>query len=179
MIVSARVSHELAAEIERVAAAHGQSKAAWMANVLARAALAPENDRLPTAAGGGGHPDDQVRVTIRLNRSEIEAIDAVGAPIGLSRNEWIKRALLIDSENMVMRYNLACALATYLGDLDGAIDLLVPYFASVEATLFQHAEVDPDMSPLRDLPRYQTLVAGARQRLGLAETALDGASVAK
>lgn len=94
MIVSARVSDELAAEIERVSAAYGQSKAAWVANVLARAALAPENDRLPTPAnGGGGHPDDQVRVTVRLNRSEIEAIDRVGAPLGLSRNEWIKRAL--------------------------------------------------------------------------------------
>ena len=94
MIVSARVSDELAAEIGRVASANGQSKAAWMAAVLARAALAPENDRLPmSVAGGGGRADDQVRVTIRLNRSEIAAIDAVGAPIGLSRNAWIKRAL--------------------------------------------------------------------------------------
>lgn len=94
MIVSARVSDDLAAEIARVAAAQGQSKAAWVANVLTRATLAPENDSLPTSAGrAGGHPDDQVRVTIRLARSELEAIDRVGAPLGLSRNEWIKRAL--------------------------------------------------------------------------------------
>jgi hypothetical protein len=94
MIVSARVSDELAAEIARVATAQGQSKAAWMAQAVARAVLAPENDRLPTrAAGEGGRPDDQVRVTIRLDRCELQAIDAVGAPLGLSRNEWIKRAL--------------------------------------------------------------------------------------
>jgi len=117
MIVSARVSHELAAEIERVAAAHGQSKAAWMANVLARAALAPENDRLPTAAGGGGHPDDQVRVTIRLNRSEIEAIDAVGAPIGLSRNEWIKRALRWQLWDHAACLRLAPATQSEIGKL--------------------------------------------------------------
>ena len=43
MIVSARVSDELAAEIERVAIARGQSKAAWMAHAMARAVLAPEN----------------------------------------------------------------------------------------------------------------------------------------
>ena len=86
-------------------------------------------------------------------------------------NEWIKRALLIDSENMAMRYNLACTLATYLVDLDGAIDLLVPYFDSVEATLFQHAEVDPDMAPLRDLPRYRALADTARKRLGLSVAA--------
>lgn len=94
MIVSARVSDDLAAEIARVAAAQGQSKAAWVANVLTRATLASENDSLPIPAGrAGGHPDDQVRVTIRLARSELEAIDRVGAPLGLSRNEWIKRAL--------------------------------------------------------------------------------------
>lgn len=94
MIVSARVSEELAAEIERVSAAQGQSKAAWIASALARAALAPEYDSLPTPAiGTGGHPDDQVRVTVRLARSEIKAIDTIGAPMGLSRNEWIKRAL--------------------------------------------------------------------------------------
>ena len=86
-------------------------------------------------------------------------------------NEWINRAMLIDSENMAMRYNLACTLATYLGDLDGAIDLLVPYFDSVEPTLFQHAEVDPDMAPLRDLPRYRALADIARKRLGLDEEA--------
>ena len=94
MILSTRVSEELVTEIDRVAAAHGQSRAAWVANTLARAVMDPENDDLPIPAGReGGHPDDQVRVTVRLNRSEIEAIDAVGAPMGLSRNEWIKRAL--------------------------------------------------------------------------------------
>ena len=118
MIVSARVSDELAAEIERVSAAYGQSKAAWMANVLARAALAPENDRLPTPAGrGGGHPDDQVRVTVRLNRSEIEAIDKVGAPLGLSRNEWIKRALRWQLWDQAAALRLAPATQGELGKL--------------------------------------------------------------
>ena len=118
MIVSARVSKDLAAEIERVAAAHGQSKAAWMANVLARAVLAPANDRLPTAATrGGGDPDEQVRVTVRLNRSEIEAIDAVGAPIGLSRNEWIKRALRWQLWDHAACLRLAPATQDELGKL--------------------------------------------------------------
>jgi hypothetical protein len=56
--------------------------------------LEPANDSLPILdQQGRGHPDDQVRVTVRLHRSEVDAIDAVGAPMGLSRNEWIKRAL--------------------------------------------------------------------------------------
>ena len=118
MIVSSRVSDELAAEIERVAAAQGQSKAAWMANVLARAALAPENDKLPTPImTGRGHPDDQVRVTVRLNRSEVEAIDAIGAPMGLSRNEWIKRALRWQLWDHAAALRLAPVTQSELGKL--------------------------------------------------------------
>ena len=88
--MSLRLKDELVAEVDRVAAAHGQSRSAWIAATLARVALASENDELPTPdSGGRGHPDDQVRVTVRLNRSEVEAIDMVGAPLGLTRNEWI------------------------------------------------------------------------------------------
>lgn len=98
VMVSLRLKDDLLAEIDRVAAAHGQTRSAWMANVLARAVLAPDNDLLPLAAPGlaqgrGSYADEQIRVTVRLNRSEVEAIDLVGAPLGLSRNEWIKRAL--------------------------------------------------------------------------------------
>ncbi len=118
MIVSARVSEELAAEIDRVAASRGQSRAAWIASVVARAVLVPENDYLPTpATRGGGHPDDQVRVTVRLQRSEIEAIDRVGAPMNLSRNEWIKRALRWQLWDKAARLRLAPATAAELGKL--------------------------------------------------------------
>ena len=94
MKVTVRLNDDVAAEIDRIAVANGQTRSSWIANALARAAVAPENDALPvTPVQGRGHPDDQVRVTVRLNRSEIEAIDAVGAPMGLTRNEWIKRTL--------------------------------------------------------------------------------------
>jgi hypothetical protein len=86
------------AYLDRVAAAHGQTRSAWIAQILTRTVLASEHDDLPIAGAAGrldheGHSDEQVRVTVRLNRREIEAIDIVGAPLGLSRNEWIKRAL--------------------------------------------------------------------------------------
>lgn len=94
MMVSLRLKDELVAEIDRIASAQGQTRSAWIANVLSRAALSTENDNLPiNLEEGRGHPDDQVRVTVRLHRSEIEAIDKVGAPLSLTRNEWIKRAL--------------------------------------------------------------------------------------
>lgn len=94
MMVGARLSDELVAEIDRIAAVQGQTRAAWINSTLARAALSSDNDHLPLlAVEGRGLPEDQIRVTVRLHRREIEAIDAVGAPMGLSRNEWIKRAL--------------------------------------------------------------------------------------
>ena len=94
MKVTVRLRDDLAAEIDRIAAANGRTRSSWIANALARAAVASDNDDLPILPlQGRGHPDDQVRVTVRLDRTEIEAIDAVGAPMGLTRNEWIKRTL--------------------------------------------------------------------------------------
>ncbi|WP_242097927.1 hypothetical protein [Sphingomonas sp. CROZ-RG-20F-R02-07] len=94
MMVSLRLKDDLLAEIDRVAHANGQSRSAWMALVLKRAAVAPENEALPlTATQGTGRADDYVRVTVRMDRSELEAIDTVGAPMGLTRVEWIKRTI--------------------------------------------------------------------------------------
>ena len=118
MMVSLRLKDELVAEIDRVAAAHGQSRSAWMVNALARAALASEHDDLPTpVVGWRGHPDDQVRVTVRLNRSEIEAIEAVGGPLGLSRNEWIKRTLRWQLWSKAAQLRLAPVTQSELGKL--------------------------------------------------------------
>jgi hypothetical protein len=38
----------------------------------------------------------------------------------------MNRALLIDPDNLVMRYKFACALATSLGNPDAALDMLEP-----------------------------------------------------
>jgi adenylate cyclase len=42
--------------------------------------------------------------------------------------DWIRRALLIDPDNETMSYNFACALSAHLRDIDGALQLLGPYF---------------------------------------------------
>ncbi|HEY2358584.1 MAG TPA: TIR domain-containing protein [Phenylobacterium sp.] len=82
--------------------------------------------------------------------------------------EWIARALRIDPDNRSMRYNLACALALNLGDSEGAIDLLTPYFPSVTRSELNHIAIDPDMERLRDHPRFKALIAEAEARLGSA-----------
>jgi hypothetical protein len=94
MNVGLRLDDELVAEIDRLAAANGQTRSGWMANALARVALSDDNTVVPVMpVQGRGHPDDLIRVTVRLYRTEIESIDTVAAPMRLTRNEWIKRTL--------------------------------------------------------------------------------------
>ncbi|HSG35094.1 MAG TPA: TIR domain-containing protein [Sphingomonadaceae bacterium] len=81
--------------------------------------------------------------------------------------EWISRALMFDPENLSMRYNLACALAVNLGDIDGAVDTLEEYFKYANPTQVQHSQVDPDMDILRDNPRYKAMYEAAMARNGM------------
>ena len=82
--------------------------------------------------------------------------------------DWVERALLLDPDNLLVRYNAACSLTFRRADLDGALDLLEPYFAGLDSPgNVHHAEIDPDMNCLRDHPRFQSMIAGARERLGM------------
>jgi adenylate cyclase len=82
--------------------------------------------------------------------------------------EWINRALLLDPDNLSMRYNLACSLALELGDPEGALEALQPYFERVQSrTHIRHLESDPDFNSIRDHPRFQEMFAAAKERLGM------------
>ncbi|MFL6736856.1 MAG: TIR domain-containing protein [Sphingomonas sp.] len=84
--------------------------------------------------------------------------------------DWLQRALLLDPENLMVRYNVACSLTFRNSDLDGALDLLVPYFERIDSPgQIRHAEIDPDMDPLRDNPRFVSMLTVAKHRLGMAE----------
>jgi adenylate cyclase len=83
--------------------------------------------------------------------------------------EWMKRALLIDPDNMKTRYNFACALTAQLKDTNSALELLGPVFEKMAVGLLNHSKADPDLDPLRNDPRFQRMVAGAETRLRAAE----------
>jgi adenylate cyclase len=82
--------------------------------------------------------------------------------------EWMRRALLLDPDNLSMRYNVACSLALDLDDPDGALDALQPYFERVQSrTHIRHLEADPDFDRIRDDPRFKEKLAAAKKRLGM------------
>ena len=84
--------------------------------------------------------------------------------------DWTQRALLLDPDNLSVRYNVACSLTFRNSDLDGALELLDEYFERSESPgHIHHAEIDPDMDPLRDNPRFIAMIATAKKRLGMAE----------
>jgi adenylate cyclase len=86
--------------------------------------------------------------------------------------DWARRALLLDPDNLLGRYNIACALAHDLDDPEGALQALVPYFELTSSTTeIRHAEADPDLDGIRQDPRFKTMLASAKQRLGMAEAA--------
>jgi adenylate cyclase len=80
--------------------------------------------------------------------------------------DWMERALVIAPDNLTTRYNLGCTVSAYMNDPDAALDVLEPFYAAVPSMAHvKHGDVDPDLDPLRDNPRFQRMVAEAKARL--------------
>jgi adenylate cyclase len=83
--------------------------------------------------------------------------------------EWVRRAVLVDPDNVLMRYNLACAYALSLNDSEAAVDLLGPYLSRANAAQMRHVASDPDLDSLRDHPHFKALLAEAEARVAAEE----------
>jgi adenylate cyclase len=115
---------------------------------------------------------------IARDRSNGNALGAgVGALAALGEadraRDWIRRALLIDPDNVLMRYNFACTLARSLGDPEAALGMLGPVLERDTGRKVRTAPTDPDLADLRGDPRFQAMLAAAEARLAAARPA-DG-----
>jgi adenylate cyclase len=116
----------------------------------------------------------RAETAISLDRSNGYAMNVgVGALAALGEavraKEWMRRALLIDPANLIMRYNFACALARSLDDRQAALDMLGPVLEHERGRrLVSTALTDPDFARLRDAPRFQAMIAAAEARLAAA-----------
>lgn len=79
--------------------------------------------------------------------------------------EWAQRALLLDPDNLNMRYNIACAFIVDLKDIEAGLDILEPALKRFGRDRLDHAAVDPDFAAVREHKRFKTMIAEARARL--------------
>jgi adenylate cyclase len=79
--------------------------------------------------------------------------------------EWIERALLVDPDNVNMRYNLACTLINQAHDIEGGLDLLASFMERAHQEPINWMKVDPDMDRVRDHVRFKDMVAAAEARI--------------
>ena len=77
--------------------------------------------------------------------------------------DWARRAVLFDPDNMRLHYNLACGLAE-LGDADGACDLLDGIIDKVSASWLLWIEADNSLDRIRNHPRFVDVVARGAAR---------------
>ena len=82
--------------------------------------------------------------------------------------DWARRAVLIDPDNMNMRYNIACDMVIHVRDFDIAFELLGPVCAKMGRERLEWLKSDPDFDPIRDDPRFTAMVADAERRLAVA-----------
>jgi adenylate cyclase len=86
--------------------------------------------------------------------------------------EWIERGLLLDPENLAMRYNMACTLTAALHDDEAALDVIQAYFETVNtASQIKHTEVDPDFIRIRHNARFTEMLVATKVRLGIGDRA--------
>ena len=111
------------------------------------------------------------------NGTAMSIIVAALAALGETERakEWAERAMLLDPENMNLRYNVACTLVLELREFDAALDLLEPVFKQVRIDSVNWAHSCPARRALPNGPALHCRgVTGAdaeRRTLGVRLTA--------
>jgi adenylate cyclase len=139
-----------------------------------------QNERKPEVARQMLERSERVLEQDSLNASALGVSAAALTILGdLGRaKERIRRATVVDPDNVNMPYNFACMLATWVGDIEGALDMLEPLMPRTSRSLMISLLADPDMDPLREHPRFKRMVAEAMERTGVSEDMIPKAGKA-
>ena len=120
---------------------------------------------------------ERAEKALEKDPTNVAAIAAGTSPLAMfgeeqRAREWIQRGLLLDPDNLSMRYNFACTLMVEMHDPDTALDVMERYFERIHSpTPIRHMMVDPDFDSVRDNPRFREMLASAKERLGMASEA--------
>jgi len=79
--------------------------------------------------------------------------------------EQMQRALLTDPDNIVVQANVAGTLAARFGELDAALDMLASALPRMGRGLFDLVTRSRKLDPVRDDPRFRSMMADAQARL--------------
>jgi adenylate cyclase len=141
----------------------------WAAGMLIQC-----HDALGDAAGAreaATHAIALIEKTLAIEPDNGGALGfGAGALVRLGEIErarsWTEQALLLDPDNTQLTYNLACGMAV-AGETDFAVDLLQRSIAMSGEEGLLWAQVDTDLDPLREDPRYKAMMAKRAAELGL------------
>jgi adenylate cyclase len=106
---------------------------------------------------------ERARRALELNPGDMRALTlGPGALRELGRvaeaREWSERALVLEPDEPSVLYNVACFYST-IGEADRAMDLLERNDVMPGIANRAWVEHDPDLDPLRELPRFKAFVA--------------------
>jgi adenylate cyclase len=161
---------EAAAHLEKAVALIDSDVHAWARLVTLHHALGNEAAKKVAAESAISHAE-QLLSQDPSNGSVMSFGAGCYAALGeVERSrEWMDRALLVDPDNLSMRYNFACSLAAFVGDKHGALRHLERSLATAGVFHLNLVEADPDLDSLREEPRFKAMIAKARKRLGIEE----------
>ena len=113
---------------------------------------------------------------LESNPRDASAISSVAMSLAVigekeRAREWAERAMALEADNYILRYNIACAYLIELDDQDRALDLIEDSLVHLGVDHVRHAKADPDLASLRGHPRFVKMIEDAKRRLRISTAA--------